>query len=531
MHLHPTMKRPRSAWPAWSLALLLGATVVALAGCGGVAPAVPGPVPEPHRFQLQLTPSKVALAAGDVQHLTVKLTRSAGFSGPVTLSLNGAPGGLTASFTPDSADPDTVDAALQVTRAVVPLEYSVYIDGASGTEQENAPFTTTVLDPVTLDVQGRVVDLFRRAVPGATVTIAGASTTAASDGSFAMADVAWPYDVTVTLPGKNEVHEYLGLTRANPVLPVLDQVVTPTYGASVAGTLTGSSANGNQEITEVAFASPEANGGTVLWANGGPDFGPFGVAWEGTSTTHGSLVALKWSVGPSGLPQKYLGFAAGALSLSDQQVASGSDLELSAVGTSYLSGTLTVPAGFTVASKALWMTPGRYTGMLLGTVGDSDPQYTFATPVAGEPLGVQAKATLGNASTTLYRAGLQPNQVVDLALPDPPALGAPASGTVDYTTVFQWTPVADTVSVLTLTSQTGPAVFVYTASASAGLPQPPLLTLPASTRYLWTVVAWGMDSDMDAFTDPARGPGSFGLARDALVAIAEPVGFFTSATP
>jgi len=269
----------------------------------------------------------------------------------------------------------------------------------------------------------------------------------------------------------------------------------------------------------------------VLWPGDGPSFGPLKVTWSGPATTRGTLLALKWSVGPSGQPSQYLGFASAPLTLNDQQTATGADLQFSAVGTSYLSGTVTPPAGYAVTGKDLWLTAGPHTGMLLGVLADADPQFTFATPEAGLPIGMQARAALGNASTALYRANLQPNQVVDMTLPAPPVLGAPGTATFDHTTVFGWTAVPGTISVLWLTSTAGTNIYVYTGASDAVLPPASVLTLPASTHYLWTVVGWGMYADMDAFTDPAGGPGSFGLGQDALVTTAEPLGVFTSAAP
>lgn len=511
--------------------------MVALAGCGPNTPAVPGPAPNPQHFQLHLSTAQVALTAGSVVHLSVTVTRDPGFTKPVTLTLNGAPGGLSATFTPNAANPDTSDVALQAAASVVPYDYAVFISGASGVEQEDAAFTATVQDPVTIDVQGRVVDLFREPVPNATVRISGATTTSAADGSFAIAGVAWPYDAIVTVPGADEVHEYLGISRANPVLPVLTQAVTAPDSATVAGTLTGSIANGSQEIAEIAYASPVAHGGTVLWGGQGPDFGPFNVAWFGPAATQGSLVALKWSVGSDGLPQQYLGYASASLALSDLQAATGADLQLAGIGTSYISGTATVPTGFSVARKTLWLTAGPYTGVPLGVLGGNDPIYTFATPVAGLPLGVQLNATSSSgASTILYRANLSPNEIVDLTLPPPPALTSLGTGgnSVDHTTTFAWAPVAGTVSILKVSSATptaGTDAYVYTAGSSAVLPPATVLTLPATTHYLWTVVGWGMYASMDAFTDPAGPPGSFGLAKDALVATAAPMGIITSASP
>jgi len=534
MHIHPTMTRSRprrfrSLQRPW-LAFLV---VVGLVGCNNSpsTPAAPGPVTPPTRFSIHLSTSNVSFAAGATVHLSATVHRDTGFVGPVTLSLNGAPSGLTATITPVSGQPGSNDIALSAKSTLDPLIYHLSIDGASGIETESAKFVAAVGDATTFDVQGTVVDALREPIAGAQVTIAGTTTAAAADGSFTVSDVTRPYDVVVTLPGMKEVHDFVGLNRANPVLPLLDQAVTPSDSASVAGTITNASANSATQLAEVAFASPEAHGSSVLWQNDGPGFGPFQVTWSGPSSTQGTLLALKWSVGPTGLPEQYLGFASAPLSLSDQQSATGANLQFQAVATSYLSGTIMPPSGYAISAKDLWMTAGPKSGMLLGIVADSDATFTFATPRAGLPLGVEAKATSGNASTILYRANLQPNQVVDMTLPAPPALGAPGTATFDHVTVFGWTAVPGTISVLWLTSTAGPNVYVYTAASNATLPAGSVLTLPASTHYLWTVVGWGMYTDMDGFTDPAGGPGSFGLLQDALVATAEPLGVFTSSTP
>lgn len=533
MYVHPSMSPRRlGRWLATLLAPAATAGLLLLSGCSNpAAPPVPGPLTPPQHFTLQLSIAQMSLAAGTTAHVTVSVNRAPGFTGSVSLSLDGAPSGLSATITPVAGKPDTSDVAISAHSNLAPLAYHVTIDGASDIETESVSLLAAVTDATTIDVQGRVLDLVREPVAGAQVTIEGTTTTAAADGSFSIPGVTRPYDAIVTLPGKNEVHDFVGLARANPVLPLLDQAVKPPDSASVAGTLTNATANTTSQLAEVAFASPEARGGDVLWQGDAPSFGPFPVTWSGPTNVQGTLLALKWSVGAAGLPDQYLGFASTPLSLDNQQSATGADLQLSAVGTSYLSGTVTPPAGYMVAAKDLWLTAGPHTGMLLGVVADTDSQFTFATPEAGLPIGVEAKATLGNASTILYRANLQPNQVVDMTLPAPPALAAPGTATFDHATVFGWTAVPGTISVLWLTSTAGPNVYVYTAASNATLPAGSVLTLPASTHYLWTVVGWGMYTDMDGFTDPTGGPGSFGLSQDALVATAEPLGVFTSSTP
>lgn len=533
MHVHPTMTRSRpSRSRLLRLPWLAFLVTAGLVGCSSPStPAAPGPVTPPTRFSIQLSTAQVSFAAGATVQLTATVVRDSGFTGTVTLSLNGAPTGLTATVTPVSGQPDASTITLSATQTLTPFTYALSIDGASGIETESAKFAAVVGDATIFDVQGTVVDLFREPVGGAQVTIAGTTTTAAADGSFTVSGVTRPYDVIVTVPGKNEVHDFVGLSRTNPFLPLLDQAVTPPDGASVSGTITNAAANTSTQLAEVAFASPRAHGASLLWGGDGPSFGPFNVTWSGASSTQGNLYALKWSVGPTGLPEQYLGFAKAALSLSDQQSATGADLQFEAVATSYLSGTISPPPGYTITAKDLWMTAGPMSGLLLGIVADSDASFTFATPQAGLPLGVEAKAELGTASTILYRSDLRPNQIIDMTLPAPPVLGPPGTADFGYATTFGWTPVPGTISVLWLASSGGPSVFVYTAASAANLPAPPALTLPGSTHYTWTVVGWGYHSDMDAFTDPAAGPASFGLTDDALVATAAPLALYTAASP
>ena len=533
MYVHPSMSPRRlGRWLATLLAPAATAGLLLLSGCSNpAAPPVPGPLTPPQHFTLQLSIAQMSLAAGTTAHVTVTVIRAPGFTGSVSLSLDGAPSGLTATITPVAGKPDTSDVAISAQANLAPLTYHVSIDGAAGIETERASFLATVTEAATFDVHGRVVDLFREPVAGALVTIAGTTATAAADGSFSLPDVARPYDAVVTLPGIDEVHEFVGLERANPVLPLLDQQATAPDGASVAGTLTNAAANTTSQLAEVVYASPEARGGAVLWPGDGPSFGPFQVTWSGPASTQGTLLALKWSVGPTGQPSQYLGFASAPLTLNDQQTATGADLQFSAVGTSYLSGTVTPPAGYAVTGKDLWLTAGPHTGMLLGVLADADPQFTFATPEAGLPIGMQARAALGNASTVLYRANLQPNQVVDMTLPAPPAAGGAGYRHVrpHHRVRLDGGAGNDQRAVADLDG--GDERVRLHGSLRCDASPASVLTLPASTHYLWTVVGWGMYADMDAFTDPAGGPGSFGLGQDALVATAEPLGVFTSAAP
>src|SRR5207247_7060280 len=57
----------------------------------------------PADFSLSAAPLSHTVAAAGSTRDSITITRSAGLSGSVTLSLSGAPGGVTASFSPNPA--------------------------------------------------------------------------------------------------------------------------------------------------------------------------------------------------------------------------------------------------------------------------------------------------------------------------------------------------------------------------------------------------------------------------------------------
>src|SRR5207247_1956418 len=82
-------------------------------------------------FALSAAPLSQPVAAGGSTSYSLTITPSGGFSGSVTLSLSGAPGGVTASFSPN---PATSSSTLNLTvgAGTVAGSYPLTISGVSG---------------------------------------------------------------------------------------------------------------------------------------------------------------------------------------------------------------------------------------------------------------------------------------------------------------------------------------------------------------------------------------------------------------
>src|SRR5207247_868884 len=106
-------------------------------------------VTAPSDFSLSAAPLSQPVAAGGSTSYSLTITPSGGFSGSVTLSLSGAPGGVTASFSPN---PATSSSTLNLTvgAGTVAGSYPLTISGVSGSVTHTAAVTLVTLTPVTI---------------------------------------------------------------------------------------------------------------------------------------------------------------------------------------------------------------------------------------------------------------------------------------------------------------------------------------------------------------------------------------------
>lgn len=95
-------------------------------------------------FTLSTTPSSLSLAPGGTAQVVVGIERVGGFTGAINLSLQGAPAGVSGSFTPNPSAGTTATLALNVAATVPPGQYPMVVQGSAGSQSVNAALVLTV---------------------------------------------------------------------------------------------------------------------------------------------------------------------------------------------------------------------------------------------------------------------------------------------------------------------------------------------------------------------------------------------------
>jgi hypothetical protein len=104
---------------------------------------------------MSLTPSSAMVAQGDHQSVTVNVDRNVGssaFTGAIVLTLDGAPTGVTGTFTPSTVPSASASStlALNVASTVATGAYSLSVVGTSGSDTYSISLSLTVTAPATL---------------------------------------------------------------------------------------------------------------------------------------------------------------------------------------------------------------------------------------------------------------------------------------------------------------------------------------------------------------------------------------------
>lgn len=124
-------------------------------------------------YSLSVTPTTATIVKGASQgDIAVAIARTS-FDGAVTLSLGGAPSGVTATFTPDAPTLGTATMSLAVGASVAAGTYTLAINGAGAPGVRTTPFTLTVAEvpDYSLSVAPASLTLQQGSAGNATVTI------------------------------------------------------------------------------------------------------------------------------------------------------------------------------------------------------------------------------------------------------------------------------------------------------------------------------------------------------------------------
>src|SRR4029453_6169431 len=108
-------------------------------------PPTPTPTPAPD-YSLSINPSSVSVPrTGGIATYTMQITRTNGFSSPVTLSINGLPSGATASFTPNPVAGSSSTLRVTVNRSTRQGTYLFTVTGIGGTPPLTRTATATLV--------------------------------------------------------------------------------------------------------------------------------------------------------------------------------------------------------------------------------------------------------------------------------------------------------------------------------------------------------------------------------------------------
>ena len=349
---------------------------------------------------------------------------------------------------------------------------------------------------------------------GVPVVISGRpSVITAADGTFSVAGVTAPYDATVVNATTKESIVYKGLTRPDPTLLFLGSAPGTPRSATLSGTISGGAFTPNQpadHITGVVFGSAEASGSDTLSGavSGAYDLGT--VSWFGPATTTGTIHALQWQRNAAGLPTSYKGYGVKTgVALSDGGTFTGQDVTLTSVAGANLSGSVSVPSGYTLSDKSLTVSFGPNANIGVFTDSTATNNFSYVTPnLSGIRVVLSAIATASTGVALSFKTGLAPNASgVSLSVPAAPELGLPADAATNITPSidFSWSASSGSVYVVGFYGPPGqPSYSVVTAANTTRIPDLGSLglALPAATGYAWQVLAYSPFASTDAAAGP-----------------------------
>ena len=236
--------------------------VTAAAACGGGDDDTTGPTPTP-AIGISVSPTSLSLPQGANGSVTATVSRSGGFAGNIDLSLEGAPTGVTASFSPASVAAGATTSTITITAAAstAPGNYTLTLraKGTGATDQTASvalTVTAVATGSYTMAVSPASVSVTQGAAAGsATVTV---TRTGGFTGAVALTTSGAPTGLTVTanptsIPG-TATTSALSISAASNTAP-------GTYTITVNGAATGVT---NQSATfSVVVTAPSS--GNASW--------------------------------------------------------------------------------------------------------------------------------------------------------------------------------------------------------------------------------------------------------------------------
>src|SRR2546426_1011405 len=488
-------------WMRSGLVLVAGLAVVT--GCGkdgGTGPAAD--------YTLSLAPAALTVVQGANGTATVTITRT-NFTGAVTLSLGGAPTGVTGSFNPAAPTGTSATLTVSVGGAVAPGVYNLTVDGTATAGNRPTPLTLTVSEApdYSLSLAPAALTIAQAANGTATVTISrtnftGAVTLSLGDapaGVTGAFNPAAPTGNTSTLTvsvGAAVAPGVYNLTvdgtgapgnRSTPLALTVSAAPDYTLSLTPAALTIGQGATGN---TTVTITRTNFTGAVTLSLGNAPtgvtgSFNP--AAPTGTSTTLPLSVGAAVATGVYNLTVNGTGSPGNRSAPLALTVSEAPDYTLSLSPAALTvdpgaTGTTTVTIARTNFTGAVTLSLGNAPTGITGTFNPAAPTGTSSTLT----VSVGAAGAAGGAKPTVERGGAPGNRSTPLTLTVSPPGDYTLSLTPAELTVEQGATGTATVTI-TRTNFTG-AVTLSLGNAPSGVTGSFNPAAPTGTNSTLTVV-------------------------------------------
>jgi hypothetical protein len=241
------------------VAILVAAMGAAACG-GGDDDTGTNPTPTP-AIGISLSPTSLSLVQGANGTVTATVSRSGGFAGSIDLSLEGAPTGVTGSFSPASVAAGATTSTITVTAAAstAPGNYTLTVraKGTGATDQTASVALIVTAAPTpsfSMSLAPTSLSLAQGASGSSTVTLTRANGFA---GAVNLAVSGAPAGLTVT---PNPASVAAGSTTATLNVSAAASTAAGTYSITVTGSGTGvSNQTATLSVTVTAASSNSAN--------------------------------------------------------------------------------------------------------------------------------------------------------------------------------------------------------------------------------------------------------------------------------
>lgn len=206
-------------------------------------------------YTLAATPANVAVNAGESIAVQVAITRISGFSGNVSLALEGAPAGVSGTFTPNPVTAGTSTLTLATTTAAAPGTYALTVRGtATGLTDRTAGITIVVSVPAAFALTATNVSVAQGAIGASSIGIAR---TGGFTGAVTLSAANVPANVTVAFSQNPTT-----ATNITASFTAGAGAAPGVYTVTLNGTATGV-ANQSASLTLTVTAS--GGGGNFAW--------------------------------------------------------------------------------------------------------------------------------------------------------------------------------------------------------------------------------------------------------------------------